>query len=104
MLSLGKDLFEKVSVSVELGFNCLVFEEDIFVYQSFEASTSSNVSSIDYCSFTGVCVTDFMRLTQISELMNPVVFKSKLTDKLDSLKPIKIKFNKMMPYMLFYKY
>jgi hypothetical protein len=101
MVTVSRQLFEKICVVVELGYNVLVLEEDVFIYTSFEASTSSNVSSIDFCSVTCICVSDFMLNTQISELINKVQFKSKLIQKIDSLKMIKMNFNKQMAYYTF---
>lgn len=100
MLSVSKQLFEKISVCVELGYNLLILEDDVYIYTTFDASTSSNVSSIDFCSVTVVCISDFLLNTQISELMNRTLFKNKLMDKIDSLgKPVRMRFNKVMPYI-----
>lgn len=105
MISLNNNLFEKIQSCIDCGYNVMILLEEVYIYTTFEASTSSNVSSIDFCQATVVCITDFMKNTQIVELTNKNNFKNKLSDKIDSLgKPIILKFQKNMEYLLFCRF
>lgn len=104
MLSLKNGLYEKIQFLNNLGYFAILVEEDVYIYTKFEASTSSNVSSVDFCTFTGVCMTDFLINTQISELQNATTFRNKFELKLNSLIPVTIKFNRNIPYMTLAKF
>lgn len=101
MLSLKNGLYEKIQFVNELGYNVILFQEDIFVYSTFDASTSGHVSSVDYCSFKGICMTDWFTVTQVSELVRRTELANKFRNKMDSLQPVNVKFNKTIEWVLF---
>jgi len=101
MVSLKDSLFEKITVAVSLGFNIINVEKELFIYKKFDSSTSASTGSTDFCSFSGVCVTEFFVNEQIGHLRGSQEFKSKLESIIDNSSIINVKFNKNMEYMTF---
>lgn len=101
MLKITKELYHQIATICEAGSNVAIVGDNIFIYHSFTPSSSGNTSSIDFCSITGVNVTEFFTMNPIDINVIPVQYLAKFLKYLEPLPILNIKFNKTFEYFLF---
>lgn len=87
-----------------MGLNVAVItiggEREYLLYDSFAPSQSGGSSTIDFCEFKGIIITEFL-MSQNVEMSANSSFKSVLQSYIEREQEVSIKINKHMDYMLF---
>ena len=89
---MDSNTFKQLNLITSQGLNVAELDGRLFIYTNWVASFNSSSTSQDTCEFRGVEVTEFLTLQHI--VHNPTAFFQKLTQFLDTVKPMKILFNK----------
>jgi|ERR1035437_927981 hypothetical protein len=101
MVQLNKEWIQSIEVLTQL-VNIAIIDENVFVYYSFEGSSASNTSSIDFCSIQCICVTDFFTMNHIDPAsQNIKSFLARFQSYIENRVQLTMKFNKTTPYFLF---
>ncbi len=101
MIQLSKDWITSIEALTEL-VNIAIIADNVFVYYQFEGSSSSNTSSVDFCSINGICVTDFLAANHIDPSGQGLKgYIARFQAYIEFRHQMTMKFNKTTPYLLF---
>ena len=96
-----KEIYE----TIKSGFGVLRIISDIpandvyILVNNFEESRSSNIASIDFNLVEGIDITDFLNKSVLSN--DNSQFSDKLSQVISHSEPMRIKFSKHVPWMMF---
>lgn len=97
------NVYAQIQALCQMEINIALIGEQYFTYLTFEASSSGNTSSIDYNTIFGICVTEFIDQEKIHLTTQPHLFAQQFHKYIENLIPVRMKFNKTIPYLLFSK-
>lgn len=73
----------------------------IFASTRIDFSSNSTTSSIDYNSFNGINITEFVLMNKVNLNVNNNEYISRYQNFIERRKPMNVKLNKVVPYLIF---